>query len=78
MFLKSLFLSQCLSFKWEGRDISASRSIEKLLKELSVSYLKNTGEQISIDMGSRVAKTRELRDLYGSYWVFSKRSVCLK
>ena len=27
----------------------------------------NTGEQISIDMGSRVAKTRELTDLCGSY-----------
>ena len=40
MFLKLLFLSQCLSFKWEGRDISASRSKEKELKELSVRYLK--------------------------------------
>ena len=40
MFLKSLFLSQCLSFKWEGRDEDESRSIEKLLKELIVNYLK--------------------------------------
>ena len=40
MFLKSLFLSQCLSFKWERRDEDESRSIEKLLKELIVNYLK--------------------------------------
>ena len=56
-----------MSFKWEGRDEDESRSIEKELKELMMNYLKNTGEQISIDMRSRVAKTRELRDLYGSY-----------
>ena len=29
-----------MSFKWEGRDEDESRSIEKELKELSVSYLK--------------------------------------
>ena len=40
MFLKSLFLSQCLSFKWERRDEYESRSKEKLLKELIVNYLK--------------------------------------
>ena len=40
MFLKLIFLSQCLSFKWERRDEYESRSIEKELKELSVSYLK--------------------------------------
>ena len=40
MFLKLILLSQCLSFKWEGRDEVGSRSKEKLLKELSVSYLK--------------------------------------
>ena len=67
MFLKSLFLSQCLSFKWEGRDEDESRSKEKELKEPFVNYLKNTGEQISIDMRSRVAKTRELMGLCGSY-----------
>ena len=66
MFLKSLFLSHCLSFKWEGRDISASRSKEKELKELIVNYLKNTGEQISIDMCSHLVDTWELIDLCGS------------
>ena len=66
MFLKSLFLSHCLSFKWEGRDISASRSKEKELKELIVNYLKNTNEQISIDMGSYLVSSWELVGLCGS------------
>ena len=67
MFLKSLFLSQCLSFKWERRDEYESRSKEKELKEPFVNYLKNTGEQISIDMGSHLVSSWELRGLYGSY-----------
>ena len=67
MFLKSLFLSQCLSFKWEGRDEDESRSIEKELKELMMNYLKNTGEQISIDMCSHLVSSWELMGLYGSY-----------